>query len=136
MTRPAAVALVLAAGLCVGCGRSRQAKEAGTKGSLEGLRSGVSTYSRQNNGQYPVAFNQLYPRFIANIPPAFTAAHGEVAEVQAYGAEACSGAVIDGSRLKDTGGWGYVSDKSAPCWGRLFVDCTHSDSDGTAWHQR
>ena len=64
--------------------------------------------------------------------------HMETAHWTAYGAEVCGqptkfGAAIDASKLKDTGGWGYVSDPKAPCWGQVFVDCTHKDAKDVAW---
>ncbi len=32
--------------------------------------------------------------------------------------------------LKDTGGWGYVSDPASPEFGTVFIDCVHHDARG------
>lgn len=56
----------------------------------------------------------------------------------AYGAEACTGKTehgteIDAARIKDTGGWGYVTDPKAKCFGKAFIDCTHKSPKGKIW---
>jgi hypothetical protein len=42
------------------------------------------------------------------------------------------GGKIDGTRLKDTGRWGYASNGRRVI---VFIDCTHPDSRGKPWHR-
>jgi hypothetical protein len=41
---------------------------------------------------------------------------------------------LDSTKLKDTGKWGYVAGTDANR-GHVFIDCTHTDSQGKAWFQ-
>lgn len=113
--------------------------EGATKGSLGMLRSSSSIYYGDSEGSYPATLDALVdPRYLQEIPKTKLADHPETAAWTAYGAEVCTGKTeygmeIDASKLKDTGGWGYVNDPQAPCWGQIFVDCTHTDSKGKAW---
>lgn len=69
-------------------------------------------------GQYVPAIPQL------NVPP-----HKPTSEVEEYGGDVCDGpdAVLP-SKVRDTGKWGYVSDRKARCYGVVFIDCTHRDA--------
>lgn len=112
--------------------------EGATKGSLGSLRTATVLYYGDLDGQYPATLDALVPKHIPAIPPTKLAGHPETAAWTAYGAEVCTGkqapdAEIDASRLKDTGGWGYVADPKAKCWGAVFVDCTHEDAKGRSW---
>lgn len=117
----------------------QKSEEGATKGSLGMLRANASIYYGDMEGVYPASLDGLVsPKYLKEIPKAQTAGHPETAAWTAYGAEVCTGKTdygmtIDGSKLKDTGGWGYVVDPKAPCWGEIFVDCTHKDSKGKAW---
>ncbi|MDE2142293.1 MAG: RDD family protein [Elusimicrobia bacterium] len=102
-----------------------KAGEGGTKGGLGSIRSALSIYYGDMEGQYPAGLDAL-------------AGHPETDAWTPYGAEVCTGSTeygqeIDASKLKDTGGWGYVNDPKAKCWGQVFVDCTHRDVNGKLW---
>ena len=61
--------------------------------------------------------------------------HPNTTQERMYGREACPAESDDfPSKLNDSGRWGYVNDKDAPCWGHVFVDCTHKDSKGVPWY--
>jgi len=112
--------------------------EGATKGALGSLRSATAVYYGDLEGQYPATLDALVPKHIPAIPSTKLADHAETAAWTAYGAEVCTGkseygAEIDVQKLKDTGGWGYVADPKAKCWGAVFVDCTHPDSKGRPW---
>jgi uncharacterized RDD family membrane protein YckC len=116
----------------------KKSGEGATKGNLGTLRSGISIYYGDAEGQYPASLDVLVPKYIPVIPKTKLDQHMESAIVTAYGAEVCGpakkyGADIDATKIKDTGGWGYVSDPKASCWGQIFVDCTHKDSKDVAW---
>lgn len=101
--------------------------EGKTKGGLGSLRSALSIYYGDMDGQYPGSLEALIPKHLETMPKAELPEHKETDVWTAYGAEACA------AGFKDTGGWGYVADAAAPCRGRVFVDCTHTDSKGSTW---
>lgn len=113
--------------------------EGATKGNLGSLRSALAIYYGDAQGQYPATLDALIgPKYIPAIPKTKIDAHMETNVVTLYGAEVCTGKTefgtqIDASKIKDTGGWGYVADPKAPCSGQLFVDCSHKDTKGKLW---
>jgi uncharacterized RDD family membrane protein YckC len=116
----------------------KKSGEGATKGNLGALRSGISIYYGDAEGQYPASLDALVPKYIPEIPKTKLGQHMESSIVTSYGAEVCGpatkyGAEIDATKLKDTGGWGYVSDPKASCWGQIFVDCSHKDSKDVGW---
>lgn len=116
----------------------RASGEGETKGGLGSLRAAASIYYGDKEGVYPQRLDELVPQYVPGIPQTKLHDHARSDAVEAYGAEVCTGSPeygqeIDASRLKDTGGWGYVSDPKAACYGTVFVDCTHPDSKGRAW---
>ncbi|MBI3550921.1 MAG: hypothetical protein HY077_00260 [Elusimicrobia bacterium] len=108
--------------------------------SLGGLRAAVQRYRAGHAGAFPDRLDGP-----AAIPAAWSSRsdygrrlvpHPVSTEVESYGGEACRGvtnANINFVNLKDTGHWGYVKDPKSPCWGIVFVDCTHSDFEGRLW---
>lgn len=112
--------------------------EGATKGNLGSLRSASSIYYGDMEGLYPASLEALIPQYLPAMPKTKLGDHKETDVWTAYGAEVCTGKgeygnEIDVSKLKDTGGWGYVSDPEAKCWGAIFVDCTHKDTRGLPW---
>ena len=137
---PVAVGLLAAIAIPKFAQLTQQAKEGATKGSLGSMRAALSIYYGDSEGRYPGDPNELTvgKKYLAIIPYVKTANHADTNRFEAYGNEICGrdargSAAIDGSRLRDSGAWGYVADKNSPCWGSVFVDCTHTDSRGTAW---
>jgi uncharacterized RDD family membrane protein YckC len=116
-----------------------RAKDAVALGKLGLLRSAAAAYSGDNQGTNP-DLAALAPKYIADLPAPEIKDHPEAAGVEIYGAEVCSGSPEQGQqllqdKLRDTGRWGYVVAPKAPCDGRIFVDCTHQDSDGRLWYR-
>lgn len=112
--------------------------EGATKGNLGALRSASAIYYGDMEGLYPASLEALIPRYLPAMPKTKLAEHKETDVWTAYGADICTGGgqyedEIDASKLKDTGGWGYVADPEAKCWGKIFVDCTHVDTKGRSW---
>lgn len=107
-----------------------RAKEAVVMGNLGGLRSAVSIYYAQNEGQYPRSLTgiiAIFGRFpIVTIPKA----DGK-------------GAYHENVGLTWTGGPTFICDASSgdiwfiydsgPSAGLVFVNCTHMDSRGKVW---
>lgn len=114
-----------------------KAQEGSAKANLGALRSALAIHYGDTEGQYPKDLSELVPKTLREMPELKLADHPPTGEVTAYGNEACvaggSGGQIEGSRLQDSGKWGYVNDPNSPCWGSLFVDCTHADSSGKSW---
>lgn len=102
-------------------------KESKTKGGLGSLRSALEIYYGDLDGQYPASLEALIPRYLETMPKTELDEHRETDVWTPYGAEACA------AGFKDAGGWGYVAEATASCRGRVFVDCTHTDSKGSTW---
>jgi uncharacterized RDD family membrane protein YckC len=142
---PVLMIAVIGASALLGVGTFGRFKDLAAKagdgaalGGLGVLRSGLAIYYGDAEGAYPADLETLVPKYAKEIPKAKVGPHMETSHWTAYGAEVCGqptkfGTAIDASKLKDTGGWGYVADPKAPCWGQVFVDCSHHDSKDVAW---
>lgn len=142
-----AAAVLLAGGLIIGMstGTGSRGKfkplsvkvgEGKTKSSLAALRESIQVYAYDAKGKLPAKLEELVPKYASEIPPAHVEKHAASTAVTSYGAEVCAGAggiQLDTSKLKDTGGWGFVADPKAKCAGRVFVDCAHDDIQGKPW---
>ena len=114
-----------------------RAGDGAAKGRLGMLRSSLSIYYGDTEGQYPADLNALVPKYMPAIEPPAVGAHSGATGVEVYGAEVCGGpkgADIDPAKLRDTGKWGYVVAPKAPCDGTVFVDSVQNDSKGVAWY--
>lgn len=137
---PAALALGLAsAWMTPGLSRLGEEAGGGTRTDLNMIRAAVSMHFGDSDGAYPESLADLAPGYLQALPPARTGSHPPSDEITLYDARACSGSdelgeEIASAALRDTGAWGYVSDPRAPCWGHVFIDCTHVDEQGRAWH--
>ena len=127
-----------------GSARTGADKDGATKGRLGRLRSAAAVSFAGHDHAYPENPDDLYAvkdaggkRFIEKAEPAETSTHPAILGFTVYGGEACaagpSGPTLDAAALKDTGGWGYVKDKTSACDGLIFVDCTHADAMGRPW---
>ncbi len=113
--------------------------EGKTKGDLVAIRSAISVYYGDTEGSYPSALDELVPKYIKMLPEPNLIGHPSVRGVEYYGSEVCvrisdQRGAINEAMIKDTGKWGYVNDTKSPCWGMIFVDCTHTDSRDSIWH--
>lgn len=113
--------------------------ESATKGNLGLLRSSSTIYYGNAEGNYPTTLEAIInPEYLKEIPKTKLEDHPETAVWTAYGAEVCTGKMeygeeIDATKIRDTGGWGFVTDPMAACWGHIFVDCSHKDTKGKLW---
>jgi hypothetical protein len=108
--------------------------EGATKGNLGAIRSALSIYYGDMEGQYPRELSALTVggKYMFVIPNVFTCGeggpecglpHGTVNEVVNY----------PSSEAHDTGKWAYVNNTAEPNFGTIIVDCTHTDTKGTVW---
>lgn len=110
-----------------------------TKMSLGVLRTTISMYRVDEKGRYPPTLEALIgPKYLTGLLKIRAGTHERTNAWTPYGAEACTGstvfgAEIDATKINDTGGWGYVTDPKAKCYGKAFVDCTHKGSKGKRW---
>ena len=96
-------------------------------GSGRSLRSDVSIYFGDEE-RYPSDLQALVPKYEKSIPvlwraPRGTAPHPMSDAVEYYPAAAD----------KDTGHWAYINDPKSPDYGRVTIDCTHTDHKGKVW---
>ncbi|MBI4668378.1 MAG: type II secretion system protein [Elusimicrobia bacterium] len=116
----------------------KKAQEGKTKGNLTAVRSALSIYYGDSDGQSPVdalgslTANQKYLKAMPEIlVPAFTdvsnTGHGKNTSVTT-GSEFSSSS--------DNGEWFYVDGNTSANWGHFYVGCTHNDSKSVIWNTR
>jgi len=92
----------------------------------------LSSYRRED-GRYPKHLKDLAPKYLPAIPAVTVADHprtAEIIEVDSRNYDA------DYSKaFNDTGKWLYFSDKRSKYYGRVFVDCTHKNSQGVEFYR-
>lgn len=87
-------------------------------------------------------FQMIDPTLVSSgiqIPELTLPDHKPTKEIQEYSADVilkvdAAEILLDGSKLKDTGKWGYVKNTSGKLGGRVFIDCTHADQKGSEWY--
>ncbi len=99
-----------------------------TKGNLGTIRSALSIYYSDNEGNYPtdnLASMANSARYLQIIPITRLLPHHPDITL-----------VTPESTLTETGGWSYNNDaNSADVWGKIHVGCLHQDSRAQTWSQ-
>ena len=107
----------------------RKSREGATKGNLGAVRSALSIYYGDQEGNYPsddLTSLTTGGKYLNEIPSSKAPNyHNDSATVNA-GASATVA-------LTGTGGWAYVNNTTDTQWGNMWVNCTHTDSKGTYW---
>jgi hypothetical protein len=101
--------------------------DASMLGTLGSLRSSVSIYAGDTE-DFPKDLQALVPKYASSIPmlwraPRGTALHPMSGAVEYYPAVAA----------KDTGHWAYVNAPESQDFGKVYIDCTHTDHKGKVW---
>lgn len=86
-------------------------------------------------------FQMIDPTWVSKdfqIPKLTLPGHMLTAGIQEYATDiilnvSATEIALDGSKLKDTGKWGYVRNP-AGSGGRVFIDCSHTDYKGSKWY--
>jgi len=107
----------------------RYSNEGATKGNLGAIRSALSIYYGDLEGQYPRDLSDLTAagKYLASLPRAKTPKyHPDSSAVQSL-----TSADAQLGRFSDAGGWAYVVSGSSA--GTVLVNCTHTDSRGNSW---
>lgn len=97
------------------------------------LRSALAGYRAAHQGAYPARLEDLVPEYAAAVPEVQVDGHPRSSQVEDFGAEICAPGGPDPRRVRDSGRWGYVNDPKAPCWGGVFLDCSHQDAEGRSF---
>ncbi len=102
----------------------RKSNEGSSKGNLGAVRSALSIYYGDMEGQYPddLVSLTLGGKYLANIP---------VAKTPNYHQD--SSTVTNETTPSDSGGWSYNNVPGNANLGTVLVDCTHTDTKGTVW---
>jgi len=103
----------------------RSANEGATRGKMGSIRTALQIYYADTEGHYPSDLTPLMQpgsKYLTGVIPFYTAEHGNswaINYASSYDAAA------------DSGSWGYVN--SGEEWGRIWVQCTHTDLKGKVW---
>ena len=123
----------------------RKSREGQSKGNLGALRSALSIYYADMEGNYPYDLNSLSTggKYLSAIPAARASGyHAESAVIKHnWGIQALG---CSGPYLWDSGQWIYWNDPGTCVWpppagyaarnlGEVWVGCTHTDTKGTQW---
>jgi prepilin-type N-terminal cleavage/methylation domain-containing protein len=105
----------------------RKSNEGATRGNLGAVRSALSIYYGDMEGQYPddanaLTVNQKYLRAIptAKMPP--------------FHSDANSVSLMSG-QTGDGGGWGYNNVVTDTALGTIWTRCTHTDTKSKQWSE-
>lgn len=107
----------------------RKSSEGAAKGNLGAIRSAMSIYYGDMEGQYPAQLESLTAggKYLTVIPAAKTPNfHPDSATVHYLQG-------LNDASQADTGGWGYVNNPRDKDYGNIFVNCTHTDTRGKSW---
>lgn len=112
----------------------RQVLESRTLGSLAKLEASIADYIK-TEGRIPAKLEDLIPKYLAEMPTVETGVskHRENSAAKIYPADVLRDGVVQGTRISDSGRWGYVFNERQVV---VFVDCTHQDSKGNPWYQQ
>lgn len=108
-------------------------KESRTLSGLAKLEASLSDYTK-TEGKIPPNLETLIPKYLAAMPIVETGVpgHKDTSSVRSYQSQVLVDGRVDGTKLDDTGKWGYVfNDRQIV----VFVDCTHRAVDGSPWYQ-
>jgi len=102
----------------------RASNNAYTRASLGTIRKAVSVYYIDLDGVYPDSLSALSvnARYWKKIP---------VTHLSPYHLD--SSVVLPGVSPDDTGGWVYNNASGTQSYGKVLINCTHSDLHGKVW---
>lgn len=107
----------------------RMSNEGATRGNLGAIRSALSLYYRDTEGRYPAELSALAHdgKYLQRLLPSKSSRyHPDSSRVRLMTSLQYAAGEFD-----DSGGWAYVVSGSSA--GLVMVNCTHTDSKGSAW---
>ena len=108
------------------------ANETETLVAVSEVTFALSAY-RKEEGKFPAHLKNLSPKYIPALPAVAIADHPkttEVVEIDSTDYDQNYSKVFH-----DTGKWLYFSHKKSRYYGRVFVDCSHKDAQGTEFYK-
>ncbi|MFA6028523.1 MAG: type II secretion system protein [Elusimicrobiota bacterium] len=105
----------------------RKSREGATKGNLGALRSALSIYYGDMEGQYPDYLHALTEngKYLGALPPAYSPGyHPSTTSEQIYRVS---------SLVSDFGNWIFDDVASDANYGKVYLNCTHTDTKGGVW---
>ena len=105
----------------------RKSSEGASKGNLGALRSAMSIYYGDMEGQYPanLAALTIGGKYLTVIPPA---------KAPNYHTDSAAVVLLSAVAVPDnTGGWWYNDAVTNANVGNSLVNCTHTDTKGSVW---
>ncbi len=105
----------------------RKANEGATKGNLGALRSAMGVYYADVLTQYPTSLARLAENeeLLKLIPSTKIQPYHSASNASKEGAVA--------GLLDDGGGWAYVNAPQDANYGKIWINCTHTDVTGKVW---
>ena len=102
----------------------RKSSEGASKGNLGAIRSALSIYYGDMEGQYPGELPALTVagKYLSSIP---------VAKAPNFHPD--SSVVVDQATANDAAGWTYNNTVGNANFGTLWVNCTHTDTKSSIW---
>ena len=104
----------------------RKSGEGASKGNLGAVRSALSIYYGDMEGQYPSSMSAMTVngKYIAVIPNA---------KAPNYHSDTSVELDQTGAAPTDANGWLYINLATNANFGTMIVNCTHTDTKGTVW---
>lgn len=104
----------------------RKSSEGSSKGNLGALRSAMSIYYGDMEGQYPSTMGGLTigGKYMTGIPPA---------KAPNYHTDSSAETLFSVSGIVDAGGWAFIDVATNANVSNVLVSCTHTDTKGTTW---
>ena len=102
----------------------RKSSEGASKGNVGSIRSALSIYYGDMEGQYPsdMASLTVAGKYLSQVPAA-----------KAPNYHADTSTVVQQIGATDSMGWVYNNSIGDPNLGTVWVNCTHTDTKGTTW---
>ena len=102
----------------------RKSSEGASKGNLGAIRSALSIYYGDMEGQYPVQLSALtiQGKYLASVP---------MAKAPSYHPDLST--ETDAATVGDSGGWYFDNVTGDANIGNVWVGCTHTDTKGSVW---
>ncbi len=102
----------------------RKSSEGASKGNLGSIRSALSIYYGDMEGQYPsdLASLTIAGKYLSSVP---------VAKAPNYHSD--SSTINNATSSNDGGGWSYNNTVGDANLGTVWVNCTHTDTKGSVW---
>ena len=104
----------------------RKSSEGASKGNLGALRSALSIYYGDMEGQYPSTVNALTVggKYLTVLP---------TAKAPNWHSDSSAVILLSAGALGDVGGWNYNDVSTNANIGNVLVSCTHTDTKGSIW---